>query len=155
PVPLVLLTKEARTLTWHAVRAADADGTFEVPITDADVGDTWVHLLYLEDDKVYYAERHLRVPPVTRAVQIQVEADRAVYKPGQPGVFSIRTLDASGQPVAAQVTLGVVDEAVYGVKPDTTPDGLRVFYRTEYSRVTTDYSRQYYFVGYAGSQRLR
>jgi uncharacterized protein YfaS (alpha-2-macroglobulin family) len=155
PSPQVLLTKEARTLTWHAVRAAGADGTFEVPITDADIGDTWVHVLYLEHDKVYYAERRLRVPPVSRVVQVEVTADRAVYKPGQPGVFSIRTLDAAGQPVAAQVTLGVVDEAVYGVKPDATPDGLRTFYRTEYSRVTTDYSRQYYFVGYAGTQRLQ
>lgn len=155
PAPQVLLTKEARTVTWHAVRAAAADGTFEVPITEADIGDTWVHFLYLENDKVYYAERRLRVPPASRAVQVEVTADRAVYKPGQPGVFSIRTLDAAGQPVAAQVTLGVVDEAVYGVKQDDTPDGLRVFYRTEYSRVTTDYSRQYYFVGYAGTQRLQ
>src|SRR5690606_13783366 len=29
PAPQVLLTKEARTLTWHAVRAAAADGTFD------------------------------------------------------------------------------------------------------------------------------
>ncbi len=155
PTVRVLLTKEARTLTWHAVRGAGADGTFEVPITDADVGDTWAHVLYLENDKVYYAERRLRVPPASRAVHVDVTADRAVYKPGQPGVFSIRTLDAAGRPVSAQVTIGVVDEAVYGVKPDHTPDGLRVFYRTEYSRVTTDYSRQYYFVGYAGTQRMQ
>ncbi len=155
PATQVLLTKEARTLTWHAVQHADADGTFEVPIADADLGDTWVHLLYMVDDKVYHAERRLRVPPVTRAVQVELTADRAVYRPGQPGRFTIRTLDAAGQPVPAQVSVGVVDEAVYGVKAETTPDALRVFYRTEYSRVSTDYSRQYYFVGYAGTQRLR
>lgn len=155
PPARMLVTKEARTLTWYTVYEAAADGTFEVPITDDDVGDTWVHVLYLHDDKVHHAERRLRVPATARAVQVELTADREVYRPGQPALYTIRTLDASGQPVPAQVSVGVVDEAVYGVKPDTTPDGLRVFYRTEYSRVSTDYSRQYYFVGYAGTQRLR
>ncbi len=155
PPARILVTKEARTLSWYTVREADADGTFDVPITDEDIGDTWVHVLYLHDDKVHHAERRLRVPPATRAVQVELTADRDVYRPGQPALYTIRTLDASGRPIPAQVSVGVVDEAVYGVRPDTTPDGLRVFYRTEYSRVSTDYSRQYYFVGYAGTQRLR
>jgi len=155
PTVRVLLTKEARTLTWHAVREASGDGTFDVPIADDDVGDTWVHVLYLHEDRVHYAEHRLRVPPTNRVIQVELTADREVYRPGEPGLFSVRTLDAAGQPVAAQVAIGVVDEAVYGVKADTTPDGLRVFYRTEYSRVATDYSRQYYFVGYAGTQRMQ
>ena len=82
-------------------------------------------------------------------------ADKAVYRPGEPGIYTLRTLDAAGQPVPAQVALGVVDEAVYGVRKDTTADPLRVFYRTEYSRVSTDYSRQYYFMGYSGTLRLK
>ena len=82
-------------------------------------------------------------------------ADKAVYRPGEPGVYTLRALDAAGAPVQAQVALGVVDEAVYGVRKDTTADPLRVFYRTEYSRVSTDYSRQYYFMGYSGTLRLK
>ena len=54
----------------------------------------------------------------------------------------------------AQVSLGVIDEAVYGVRQDSTPDPLRFFYRREYSRVTTDFSRDYSFVGYSGTQQL-
>lgn len=151
----VLVTKEARTLTWYDVRPPSPDGVFDVPVTDTDLGDTWVNLLYVRDDKVYYAEKKLRVPPVTRALQVEVTADKAVYRPGEPGVYSVRTLDASGAPVPAQVAIGVVDEAVYGVRRDTTDDPLRVFYRTEYSRVATDYSRHYYFMGYSGTLRLQ
>ena len=126
-----------------------------MPVTDGDLGDTWVNLLYLKDDKVYYAEKKLRVPATGRAVKIEVTADKAIYRPGEPGIYTLRTLDAAGSPVQAQVALGVVDEAVYGVRKDTTADPLRVFYRTEYSRVTTDYSRQYYFMGYSGTLRLK
>jgi uncharacterized protein YfaS (alpha-2-macroglobulin family) len=155
PTTPVLVTKEARTLTWYDLRQASPEGTFEVPVTDLDLGDTWVNLLYLENDKVYYAEKKLRVPATSRAVKIEVKADKAIYRPGEPGVYALRTLDAAGNPVQAQVALGVVDEAVYGVRKDTTPDPLRVFYRTEYSRVSTDYSRQYYFMGYSGTLRLK
>ncbi|MCC6164474.1 MAG: hypothetical protein IT182_14080 [Acidobacteria bacterium] len=155
PSTPVLLTKEARTLTWYDVRQPTTDGVFDVPVTDADIGDTWVNLLYLRDDRVYYAEKKLRVPPATRALTIEVTPDKTVYRPGEPGVFRVRTLDAAGAPVQAQIALGVVDEALYGVRRDTTPDPLRVFYRTEYSHVSTDYSRQYYFMGYSGTLRMQ
>lgn len=155
PVTPVLMTKEARTLTWYDVRRPAADGVFEVPVTTTDIGDTWVNLLYVKDDKVYYAEKQIRVPPTAQALTVQVEADKAIYRPGEPGVYTVRTLDAAGAPVQAQVALGVVDEAVYGVRQDSTADPLRVFYRTDYSRVATDYSRQYYFMGYSGTLRLK
>lgn len=155
PATPVLLTKEARTLTWYDLRQPTADGVFDVPVTDADVGDTWVNLLYLKDDKVYYAEKKLRVPASSRALKVEVTTDKAIYRPGEPGVYTLRALDAAGRPVQAQVALGVVDEAIYGVRKDTTDDPLRVFYRTEYSRVATDYSRHYYFMGYSGTLRLK
>ncbi len=155
PTTPVLVTKEARTLTWFDVRQPVADGVFEVPVADTDIGDTWVNLLYVKDDRVYYAEKKLRVPPVTQALRVEVTADKAVYRPGEPGVYTVRTLDAAGTGVPAQVTVGVVDEALYGVRQDATDDPLRVFYRTEYSRVSTDYSRHYYFMGYSGTLRMQ
>ena len=39
--------------------------------------------------------------------------------------------------------------------PIDTPDPLRFFYRREYSRVGTQFSRDYSFVGYSGSQQLQ
>ena len=41
-----------------------------------------------------------------------------------------------------QFSLGVIDEAVYGVKADATPDPLRYFYQRNYSRVGTMFSRE-------------
>ena len=72
-----------------------------------------------------------------------------------PASFALTVTDADGAPVQAQLSVGVVDEAVYGVKPDGTPDPLRFFYRLDYSTVSTDYSRDYSFTGYAGSQQLQ
>ena len=53
------------------------------------------------------------------------------------------------------MSVGVVDEAVYGVKPDDTPDPVAFFYRRQYSSVSTSFSRTYTFTGYSGTQVLQ
>lgn len=150
----VLVTKEAQSIGWHQVMRIKAGQAIEVPVTDSDIGDTWVNIAFLKDDKLYRAERKLRVPEVSRGLQVSVTAAQAVAKPREPGVFTIKTTDAAGAPVRAQVSLAVVDEAVFAVKPDETPDPVRFFYRREYSRVSTSFSREYSFIGYSGPDGL-
>jgi alpha-2-macroglobulin len=109
----------------------------------------------MRDGRLYRAERRLVVPPAERALTITLTADRPVAKPQEPGVFSVSVVDAAGAPVSAQVSLGVIDEAVYAIRQDETPDPLRFFYRREYSRVGTSFSRDYYFTGFSGTERLQ
>ncbi len=151
----VLVTKEAQSIAWHQVVAVPRGQAIEVPISDGDLGDTWVNIAFLAQDRLYRAEKRLRVPPTARGVQVAVTSDQAVARPRDPGVFTIRTTDAAGAPVRAQVSVAVVDEALFAVRPDRTPDPLRFFYRREYSRVGTQFSRDYSFVGYSGSQQLQ
>lgn len=150
----VLVTKEAQYISYHRVAAVGPEATVEVPIDENDLGDTYVNVVFLKNDRLYRAERRVRVPATSRQLSIAVEAEPQVGKPGQTGRFALTVTDAEGAPVKAQLSVGIIDEAVYGVKPDTTPDPIRFFYRLSYSRVWTDFSRDYSFVGYAGSQQL-
>ena len=151
----MLVTKEGQHVTWHQVLRPAAGDAIEVPIDAADVGDIYVHIAFMRDGRLHRAERRLVVPPADRALQITLTADRAIAKPQEPGVFTLNVADASGAPVSAQVSLGVIDEAVYAIRPDDTPDPLRFFYRREYTRVGTVFSRDYYFSGFSGSERLQ
>lgn len=151
----VLVTKEADGVSWHQLVRAKGNHTIDVPITADDIGDTWVNIAFLKDDRLYRAERRVKVPAVSRQLTVTITAQSAVSKPRTPGRFAIKAVDATGAPVRAQFALGVIDEAVYGVKPDTTADPLRFFYQRNYSRVGTTFSREYAFVGYSGTQQLR
>lgn len=150
----VLVTKEAQHVSYHRLVRPGAGEVVDVPIGDDDQGDVFVSVVYLKDDRVHRAEKRLSVPPTRRQLQITIAADQETARPQQPGTFSVRVTDFAGRPVRAQVSLGVVDEAVYGVKPDETPDAVRFFHRREYSRVGTAFSRDYSFVGYSGTQQL-
>ncbi len=149
----LLVTKEARQVSWRQV-LRPAAVVVDVPVGEGDLGDTYVNVAFLKDDRLYRAETRLRVPAVARQLQVTVVPDQAVGKPRQPAGFTINVADHAGRPVRAQVSLGVIDEAVYGVQPDGTPDPLRFFYRREYSRVGTQFSREYPFIGYSGTQQL-
>ncbi|HEY3380903.1 MAG TPA: MG2 domain-containing protein [Vicinamibacterales bacterium] len=150
----VLLTKEGRSVSWRQVLRPFPVGSIDVPITDADIGDIYVNLAFLKDDRLFRAEKRLKVPASARQLTVTLAADQAVAKPRQTAGFTVKVVDSSGQPVRAQISLGVIDEAVYGVKPDSTTDPLRFFYRREYSRVGTQFSREYSFTGFSGTQQL-
>ncbi|HXG89899.1 MAG TPA: MG2 domain-containing protein [Vicinamibacterales bacterium] len=151
----MLVTKEGQQVTWHRVIRPAATDAIEVPIDAADIGDIYVHVAFMRDGRLYRAERRLSVPAAERALQITVTADSETAKPQEPGVFTVNVVDATGAPVQAQVSLGVIDEAVYAIRADDTPDPLRFFYRREYSRVGTMFSRDYYFTGFSGSEHLQ
>lgn len=150
----VLVTKEAQDVSWYRVVRVKSNETFEVPIGAEDVGDTWVNIAFLKKDRLYRAERRVKVPATSRQLQVSLTAEQATAKPRQPGRFLLRAVDDQGSPVRAQFSLAVIDEAVYGVKADTTPDPLRFFYQRTYSRVGTEFSRDYSFVGYSGTAQL-
>jgi uncharacterized protein YfaS (alpha-2-macroglobulin family) len=151
----VLVSKEGQHVSWYRVLRPSATEPIEVPIEAGDVGDVYVSIAYLRDGRLSRAERRLGVPATSRTLNIALAADHAVSKPREPGAFSVLVTDQAGQPVRAQVSLAVIDEAVYGVKPDDTTDPVRFFYRREYSRVNTSFSREYYFTGYSGRDRLQ
>jgi uncharacterized protein YfaS (alpha-2-macroglobulin family) len=151
----VLLTKEGQQVIWHELSRPNASDPLEVPIVAGDVGDVHVNIVFMRDGRLYRAERRLSVPATDRALQITVTADRSIAKPQQPGVFSIKVVDAAGAPARAQLSLGVVDEAIYAIRTDETPEPVRHFYRREYSRVGTEFSRDYYFTGFSGTERLQ
>jgi alpha-2-macroglobulin len=151
----VLATKEGQHVSWHRVLRLNAADPIEVPIDPGDVGDVYVSLAYMRDGRLYRADRRLAVPAVDRTLQITLTADRPVAKPQEPGLFTVAVTNAAGAPVIAQVSLGVIDEAVYAVRPDDTTDPVRFFYRRDYSRVGTTFSRDYYFTGFSGSERLQ
>ena len=151
----VLVSKEGQHVSWFRVLRPGATDSIQVPIDDGDVGDVFVNIAYLREGRLYRAERRLGVAAASRTLNVAVTAQQAVSRPRDPGVFDVTVTDQAGQPVRAQVSLAVIDEAVYGVKADDTPDPIRFFYRREYSRVGTTFSSSYYFTGYSGRDRLQ
>ncbi len=109
----------------------------------------------LREGRLHRAERRLGVAAASKTLTRDGHRAAGRVAAARSGRVRGAVTDAAGQPVRAQVSLAVIDEAVYGVKPDDTPDPIRFFYRREYSRVATTFSSSYYFTGYSGRDRLQ
>ncbi len=75
----------------------------------------------------YYRNRRksdsctINVRPVHKIMQIDVETDKSVYKPGEQCSVRIRARTHTGEPVVnADISLAIVDKALYWLKEDTS-----------------------------------
>lgn len=82
------------------------------------------------------ANKIVPLPDPSRKLQIEATPDKTDYRPGDKATYRIRTLDANGKPLSAEVALSVVDEAIYALSPDHTPDLYNLYWGTRQNLVT-------------------
>jgi uncharacterized protein YfaS (alpha-2-macroglobulin family) len=83
----------------------------------------------------------ISVVDLSRILKVEVSPAQERYMPGEQATYRIRTTDMQGSPVPAEVSLGVVDEALYAIRSDWAPDIRTFFYGSRANRVLTYRSR--------------
>ena len=153
----VLLSVEGRDLRSHKVmRSPDATVVFEVPVTAEQEPGFWVSAAFVRKGSMYQSSKYVKAPPVEHQLNVAVTTDKPQYLPGQAARYAVQVNDASGRPVPrAEVSLGVVDEAIYAIRRDMTEDPLAFFFGKEWNSVLTEDSLNYFFNGEAGKRRMR
>ncbi|MFO0341047.1 MAG: alpha-2-macroglobulin family protein [Acidobacteriota bacterium] len=153
----IWLSLEGRTIVEsRAVQARGAGGvTVEVPVRGDYSPGIFVTATFLKQGKLSQGSLKLRVPPVEKALGVEVVTAKAEFKPGEPVEYQVRVKDHRGQPVEAELSLGIVDEALYAVRRDATLTPMSFFYGSFYNEVSTSSSLSYYFRGEAGQRAMR
>ncbi|MBZ5607180.1 MAG: alpha-2-macroglobulin [Acidobacteriia bacterium] len=153
----VLVAVEGLDIRQHKLlRSQDATVSFDVPIAASDEPGISVTAAFVRNGVFHSGSKYLKVPPAQHQLNVKLTTDKPQYLPGQTAEYSIDVSGADGKPVPrADLSLGVVDEAIYGIRRDMTEDILTFFYGHDYNRVYTDSSLEYYFNGEAGKRRMR
>ncbi|HEX3748819.1 MAG TPA: MG2 domain-containing protein [Bryobacteraceae bacterium] len=151
------LTVEGRDLReCKLLRSADSTATFELPVTASDEPGITVNAAFIRDGEFYNGTKYLKAPPLEHQLNLKIATDKPQYQPGQTANYAIDVTGSDGKPVGgADLSLGVVDEAIYGVRPDTTQSILEFFFGRQWNRVFTAESLEYQFSGEAGKRRMR
>jgi len=153
----VLVSVEGRDLRMQKlIRSQDATAVFEVPVSASDEPGLFVAAQFVRGGNVYQAQKYLKVPPVDHQLNVSLATDKPQYLPGATAQYSIHVTGADGKPVPkAELSLGVVDEAIYAIRHDTLQDPLSFFFGHEWDSVYTVNSLNFYFNGEAGKRRMR
>lgn len=123
---------------------------FDLPITSDSQPNVQVSVLILKNGQLYQADRQIKVPPVQEQLQVEITRSKPVFQPDQPAEYDVRVRDYRGNPVNADLSFGVVDEAIYSIYPDAGGDMVKSLYPNRFSFAPIDSSLQYYFSGAAG-----
>jgi alpha-2-macroglobulin len=117
----------------------------EVPVTAALQPNAWAVFEIVADGRRQQAEVPIRAPRTDRRLQVEVRTDRDAYQPGQAMKVLVQVKDDQGRPARADVSVGVVDEAIYALQPEFHPDIVRFFNPTRRHSVTRTGSTEWSF----------
>ncbi len=107
------------------------------------------------DGALYRSEIKIVAPPRDRFLNVAVQPEKPAYRPGETAKLTVKTLDQDGKGRSAEVSVSVVDAAIYQLAADRTPDLIQFFYHPRRNNILTSFSNSFRFFGYAEDKRLK
>lgn len=135
-----LITVEAdKVLARYVVPISKRSTMFTIPVEHAYAPNVWVSATAIRDKQLLESQRRLVVDVHEHDLNISITPDKTAYLPGELANLTVRTTDANGRPVPADLAVAVVDESIYAIHADTA-NIARDLYPMREDRVGTNYS---------------
>ncbi|MDE3091693.1 MAG: hypothetical protein KGJ80_20160, partial [Chloroflexota bacterium] len=143
-----LVTIERGKIISHRLVTLDSNSaTIDVPIEDAYFPNVYVSTTLIPQGgspdgipSFKLGLANIKVVSNAKQLNVSVASTKPQYAPQDKATYAIRTTDASGKPVSAEVSLSVVDKAVLALASDSGPDIVAAFYGTRDLAVKTSQS---------------
>lgn len=134
----LLLAVEGREI--YSSRTVPLNGSVEVleiQVSEAHAPYVFVSAVMIHQGRFYSRTRTLRVDSRSDLLELKVTTDRPVYAPGDTVRLSVAASGNDGRSREAELSVAVVDEALYAVAPERQADIYRFFRGTREHLVTT------------------
>ncbi|MFB3923434.1 MAG: alpha-2-macroglobulin [Terriglobia bacterium] len=155
PGAQVLVTTECQQVyTWSVHTSNEASFTVDVPIEERYEPNVFLGATFVMNEQLFEGSKNLSVPATEKILKVTIETDKPQYRPNDKVTYTLTAQDDQGRPVSAELSLGVVDEAIYAVRPDSVRPPDKVFYAKRWDQVYTQFSTTYWFTGYSGRGKM-
>ncbi|HEV2765229.1 MAG TPA: alpha-2-macroglobulin family protein, partial [Pyrinomonadaceae bacterium] len=153
----LLVTTELRNVM--SVQRVDSVGrmaTIRVPIEKTHAPNIFLGVSYVRGGDLHTASVELVVPARDKLLKLDIIPNKKEFRPRETASYTLLARNSDGSPAAgAEVSFGVVDEAVYSISPESVEDIRRAFYGRRYNEVSTSFSVNFHFTGYAGNKPMK
>ena len=140
----VLFSMEADDLySYQLVHLTGTVKLLQLDIQEKHVPNVFLSGVMVSDHQIYQDTKQVVVPPVKNFLDVSVQLDRDQYQPRVEGTLTVTARNHKGEPVSAEVSVGLVDESVYYIQKELAMDPRRFFYgQKRYQRIRTQSSFQ-------------
>lgn len=115
-------------------------------VTQEFAPDVFVSVAYIRNKRFSSVDRQMLIDLGIRKLKVSLTSDKKTYHPGERATYTVTTKNASGAPVPAELSLGVVDESVYAIFDDQS-DIVKAFYPKRSDDVQTNFSFPEMYLG--------
>lgn len=152
---LLVTTELWNVSSARLVNVSERSTILDIPIDATFAPNVFLNVTYVKNGDMYTGSQRLVVPPRDRLINLEIISNKKEYKPRETASYTVLAHTADGAPVSgAEVSLGVVDEAIYSIAPDYAGNIRNEFYGLRYSTVQTQLAVNYVFIGYAGDKSM-
>ncbi len=119
---LLITTERDNVLSAWKVKATGKTMVLDVPVEKHYAPNVFLSVTFVKGGDMYTSDKRLVVPARDKILNLEIISNKEEYKPRETASYTILARDADGAPVPdAEVSLGVVDEAIYSVSAVITP----------------------------------
>jgi uncharacterized protein YfaS (alpha-2-macroglobulin family) len=153
---LLVTTELLSVMSVRQISAAGRAVVIDVPIEARHAPNIFLSVSYVRNGEMFSASESLVVPPRDRLLKVEIIPNKKEYKPRETASYTISAQNGDGTPAAgAEVSFGVVDEAIYSVMQENVGDIRKQFYAQRYNSVNTSFAVNFNFTGYAGKEKIQ
>ncbi len=122
----------------------------ELPIKYEFIPNIYITICAVRNKSFLYSSKSLVVSCDDKFLNVEITSDKPKYQPGEKAKYLIKIKDNTGNPVSAEFSMGVVDEAIYSISNELVPEIGDFFYGLKGNNVITEYSFYRWYYGGAG-----
>jgi len=128
-IDALLTLERGRIYKPQVVHLKKGSNTIQIPV-EPDLSPSATVVFSYFADKAYFTEgMSINIPAMHKLLAVDISVNKNKFIPSENAILKINTKNAQGQPVQAQVSIGVVDKAIYALRKNATP----VFHSTYYA----------------------
>lgn len=146
----VLATAEGgRLYESQILKVKNYTASWETTVTKSQEPNFQVAAAAINAGQLYQNSRSVIVPPANRFLKVTVNSAKKQYYPRDKATVEIFVTDQKGKPIAAELAVAAVDEAIYSVQPELALTLEEFFYEKRRNNIRTTFSQLFRFYGYS------
>src|SRR6185295_15212811 len=122
-------TELSSVMTTRILDAPGRSVVIDVPIERRFAPNVFLNVTFVKDDDLIAESQQLSVPARDRMLKLDIVPNKKEYKPRDVASYTVLARNEDGSPASgAEVSLGVVDEAIYSIQAERAGNIKREFY---------------------------
>jgi len=145
---VALFTLEGQDiLNYQVISLGSKTRVIEIPVEARFAPNIYLSVVQHDGNRLYHKKISLNVAVEGKEIVIEPGFDKKEYRPKETARLLFKANDEKGNPLQGDFSVGVVDEAIYYIKPDHTTPIFDFFYARQSPWISTTYSFPIKYLG--------